>query len=801
MESTATEALKFMSNNHSSNKIAVIIGAGPAGLTAAFELLNKTDIKPIILEQSGDIGGISRTINYKGNRIDIGGHRFFSKSDRVMKFWLDLMPIQTAPAKDTVLLGRPLSPVEYDRPFETDPQKTDKVMLIRKRLSRILFMRKFFDYPISLTLKTVVNLGLFRMFKIGLSYIKAKIFPIKKEKSLEHFLINRFGTELYKTFFKDYTEKVWGVTCDKIKPEWGAQRIKGLSIARAVKHAIVAAVRRDMSIGQKEIETSLINQFLYPKYGPGQLWQVVADIVKSKGGQIYLNHKVTGVKSQNDKIIALRVKDEKTQETREFKADFVFSSMAVRDLIEAMGQKVPEGVRKIAAGLCYRDFITVGLLARKLKIKNNTDIKTVNDIIPDNWIYIQERDVKVGRLQVFNNWSPYMVADENTVWLGLEYFCNVGDELWDMPDEKFKALAVSELVKIGVIDAEDVLDGVVIRVEKTYPAYFGSYDNFDVIRSYTDGFPNLFLIGRNGMHRYNNQDHSMLTAMTAVENIVNGVTAKDNIWQVNSEEEYHEMKLTAIESITDAYTRGEGENPDYNPDVYWTDTSIAYPYYPTVRHRKRFIINEIGKYGVNSNTFIFDYGCGEGSVLNEIKDIFGLGDNQLAGCDISAKAVELARQKIKSQHLYAEVFPRLSQKCNFIICSEVIEHTKDYFHILNWIRNNLAAGGRVILTTQAGKIHASDRYTGHMQHFEIAHLDAILKHLGFEIEKSRLWGFPFFTLQKYLTNLKFEKVRQNYLEGELTLRKKIVFEIANVLFYLHDFVKSGPQIYIVARKK
>ena len=522
--------MKFMSENRYSNKTAVIIGAGPAGLTAAFELLDKTDIKPIIFEQTEDIGGISKTVNYKGNRIDIGGHRFFSKSERVMQFWLNLFPIGT------------------------DPEKQDKVMLLRKRISRILFMRKFFDYPISLTLKTVANLGIFRTFKITLSYIKARIFPIKEEKSLEHFLINRFGRELYKTFFRDYTEKVWGVSCDKIRPEWGAQRIKGLSITRAIKHAVKAVVRRDMSIGQKEIETSLISQFLYPKYGPGQLWQVVADIVKSKGGQIYLSHKVVGIKSQNDEIISLKVKNEKTQELKEFKADFVFSSMPVRDLIEAMGQDVPQNVREIAAGLCYRDFITVGLLVKKMKIKNDTDIRTINDIIPDNWIYIQEKDVKIGRLQIFNNWSPYMVADRNTVWLGLEYFCNEGDEFWNTPDKNLREFAISELVKIGIIDRQDVLDGVVIRMEKTYPAYFGSYDRFDVVGNYTDSFINLFLIGRNGMHRYNNQDHSMLTAMTAVENIVNGVTTKDNIWQINSEEEYHETKITAVENLTEAYT-------------------------------------------------------------------------------------------------------------------------------------------------------------------------------------------------------------------------------------------------------
>jgi len=525
-----------------SHKTAIIIGAGPAGLTAAFELLDKTDIKPIIFEQTGDIGGISKTVNYKGNRIDIGGHRFFSKSDRVMKFWLDLMPIQTAQAKDDILLNRDLSFVEYKATVEADPQKQDNVMLIRKRLSRILFLRKFFDYPISLTLATVANLGIFRMFKIGISYIKARIFKIKNEKSLEDFLINRFGKELYKTFFKDYTEKVWGITCDKINPEWGAQRIKGLSITRAIIHAIKAVLRRDASIGQKETETSLISQFLYPKYGPGQLWEILADVIKSKGGQLFLNNTVVGLENKNDKIASVTVRDEKTKELKRVQADFVFSTMPVKDLIENMEQDVPQNVKDVADGLCYRDFVTVGLLAKKLKIKNNTDIKTVNGIVPDNWIYIQERDVKIGRLQIFNNWSPYMVADENTIWMGLEYFCKEGDSLWNMPDEQFGKFAVSELVKIGIIDSVDVLDTVVIRVPKTYPAYFGSYDNFDVIRNYTDKMKNLFLIGRNGMHRYNNQDHSMLTAMMAVENIIKGVESKNNIWDVNAEEDYHETK-------------------------------------------------------------------------------------------------------------------------------------------------------------------------------------------------------------------------------------------------------------------
>jgi protoporphyrinogen oxidase len=534
-------------------RTAIIIGAGPAGLTAAYELLNKTDIIPIVFEQTSDIGGISKTVNYKGNRIDIGGHRFFSKSDRVMNFWLDLMPIQTSPSKDDILLGRDLPPIEHKKEIKADPQKEDVVMLIRKRLSRILFLRKFFDYPISLTLVTIANLGIFRTFRITLSYLKARIFKIKEEKSLEDFLINRFGKELYKTFFKDYTEKVWGITCDKINPEWGAQRIKGLSITRAIKHAVKALIYKDKSIGQKEVETSLISQFLYPKFGPGQFWELVVEKIKAKGGQVNLEHKIIGFENQNGKFNSVTIRNEKTGEEKKVIGEYIFSTMPVKELIEGM-QNVPQNVKQVADGLCYRDFITVGLLAKKLKIKNNTNIKTVNNIVPDNWIYIQEKDVKIGRLQIFNNWSPYMVASEDSVWLGLEYFCNEGDEIWNKSDEQMQDFAISELEKIGIINRQDVIDTVVVRVGKTYPAYFGTYDKFDVIRNYTDSFANLFLIGRNGMHRYNNQDHSMLTAMTAVENIITGENGKDNIWQVNAEEDYHETKMTSVENLTEAYT-------------------------------------------------------------------------------------------------------------------------------------------------------------------------------------------------------------------------------------------------------
>ncbi|MCL6473009.1 MAG: NAD(P)/FAD-dependent oxidoreductase [Firmicutes bacterium] len=525
-------------------KSAIIIGAGPAGLTAAYELLNKTDIKPIIFEMTGDIGGISKTVNYKGNRIDIGGHRFFSKSDRVMQWWQDILPLQGKPSRDDILLERavPLSK-DADAP---DPEKTDKVMLIRSRLSRIFFLRKFFDYPVTLNLNTFANLGLVRVARIGLSYIKVRLMPIREERSLEDFFINRFGKELYLTFFKDYTEKVWGIPCSEINPEWGAQRIKGLSITKAVFHALKSIFSKDSSISQKDTETSLIGQFMYPKLGPGQMWEEVVRKIQGKGAEIYLNHQVVEIKPKDNKIAEVKVKDMATGKTKTIKGDYFFSTMPVRELVQAFTEGVPPRVSKIAKGLIYRDFITVGLLLKKLKIKNKTKHKTFNDIIPDNWIYIQERDVKIGRLQVFNNWSPYLVKNENTVWVGLEYFCNEGDELWSMTDKDFTEFAIGELAKIDIIEKSDVLDSMVLRMPKAYPAYFGTYGQFDTIRSFVDKFDNLFLIGRNGMHRYNNMDHSMLTAMVAVENIINGVTTKDNIWAVNAEKEYHEEKAKIV---------------------------------------------------------------------------------------------------------------------------------------------------------------------------------------------------------------------------------------------------------------
>ena len=524
-------------------KKAVIIGAGPAGLTAAYELLDKTDIIPVIYEMSEDIGGISKTVNYKGNHIDIGGHRFFSKSDRVMRWWLDIMPLQGSeePNDKTQIHYQKAATFIELKADGPSPEKEDLVMLIRSRLSRIYFLRKFFDYPIRLSFDTFAKLGLVRIFKIGMSYVKARLFPIRQEKSLEDFFINRFGKELYGTFFKDYTEKVWGNKCSEISPEWGAQRIKGLSITKAIWHALKNIFQTSHSIEQKNIETSLIEQFMYPKFGPGQLWEQVAKTIQAKGGKIHLRHHVVGFKNSQNSIQQVKIKN--LTEGVEFlaDADYIFSTMPVRELISGI-EGAPENVREIAQGLIYRDFITVGLLLRKLKIKNETNLATPSHLVPDNWIYIQEREVKLGRLQIFNNWSPYMVKDPNTAWIGLEYFRNEGDELWTKEDTEFSRFAIDELALIDIIDPQDVLDSVVIRMPKTYPAYFGSYDRFDDLRKFVDSFENLFLVGRNGMHRYNNQDHSMLTAMVAVENIINEVKTKNNIWDVNTEQTYHEKK-------------------------------------------------------------------------------------------------------------------------------------------------------------------------------------------------------------------------------------------------------------------
>ncbi len=519
---------------------AIVIGAGPAGLTAAYELLHRTDIQPIVLEATRDIGGISKTVSYKGNRIDVGGHRFFTKSDRVLQWWCTILPMQGRPARDDLAHKRdvPLS-TEPDAP---DPEQSDRVMLVRKRTSRILFGRKLFDYPLTPDLRTLSALGLARAAKIVSSYLHSQLSPRRPEESLEDFLINRFGRELYITFFRDYTEKVWGVPCRRIAAEWGTQRIKGLSVQRVMADAARSLFHRGRSWRQENIETSLIRWFLYPKLGPGQMWTEVARAITGRGGQIRLGHRVVRLLSREGRVDRVLAREEATGRMTEFKGDLFFSSMPVKDLIAAMEPRVPDTVRQVAQGLAYRDFITVGLLLRRLKTDGHVTSRDGNGTVPDCWLYVQEPDVKMGRLQVFNNWSPYLVADPRNTWVGLEYFCTEGDDLWRMPDGELLAFAARELCRLGFIESHDVLDGTILRTPKAYPAYFGTYDRFGVVREFTDTFANLYLIGRNGMHRYNNQDHSMLTAMTAVDNIINDIEDKERLWAVNTEAAYHEAK-------------------------------------------------------------------------------------------------------------------------------------------------------------------------------------------------------------------------------------------------------------------
>ncbi len=548
-------------------KIAVIAGAGPAGLTAAYELLKRTDIKPIVFEATDAIGGIAQTFNYKGNRIDIGGHRFFSKSDRVMRWWFNILPLQGAPAADTAEKGHEIDyateaimeylcpectptpgpsplggggthPLTITRPAP-DPEKEDRVMLQRPRLSRIYYKRAFFPYPISITLLVARRLGLWNTFMIGMSYIKAQAFPIKDESHLDAFYINRFGRRLYETFFRDYTEKVWGVKCGEIRSDWGAQRVKGLSLRRAVAHAIKDLLSSDFKKSQEERETSLITRFYYPKYGPGQMWETVADEVKQCGGEVRMKHKVSGVHMTDGKVTSVTVEDTVSGKREDIACDHFFSTMPVKHLMGMISPEVPTQVREVADGLAYRDFLTVGILLNKLHVKERG--KHPAKDVPDNWIYIQEGDVRVGRVQIFNNWSPYMVDNyKDHVWIGMEYFVNEGGDLWVMDDQKLIEFGIAELEKIDFIKKEDVVDACILRMPKAYPAYIGSYDQLDTVRDFVVKIPNLHLIGRNGMHRYNNQDHSMLTAMMTVDNIVEGKEDSSNIWDVNVEMVYHE---------------------------------------------------------------------------------------------------------------------------------------------------------------------------------------------------------------------------------------------------------------------
>ncbi|HEX9508921.1 MAG TPA: NAD(P)/FAD-dependent oxidoreductase, partial [Puia sp.] len=572
-------------------KKAIIIGAGPAGLTAAYELLKRTDIIPVILEKSGDIGGISKTINYKGNRMDMGPHRFFSKSERVMNWWLQMMPLQESADSLTISYQnktREINTVNSNDAISSDSlndtdatiqgkKDPDKVMLVIQRLTRIYFLRKFFAYPIQLGFDTLKTLGLVRTIKIMVSFLWIRLFPIKEEKSLEDFIINKFGKQLYLLFFKDYTEKVWGVPCHEISAEWGAQRIKGVSLSKAIAQALKTMVRQKKGkgdINQKGTETSLIEQFLYPKKGPGSLWEETARQIEEMGGKIYFHQDVQRIYTQENAITSVNTINSQTGQTGAWEGDYFFSTMPVQELVAGMEADVPSAVREVAAGLQYRDFINVGILLRQLSSRNKAGGYEKLEL-KDNWIYIQERDVKVGRLMIYNNWGDGMIKDPNTTWIGMEYFCNKTDAFWALSDEAIQQTAIQELEKMDLANVEDVLDITVRRMEKTYPAYFGTYERFGEIRSFTDQFENLFLVGRNGMHKYNNADHSMLCSMVAVDNIEAGITSKANLWSINTEQEYHEEK-TGVEQSREQEGREYELLPSFLDYVWRNKGNRAY---------------------------------------------------------------------------------------------------------------------------------------------------------------------------------------------------------------------------------
>lgn len=468
------------------NKKVVIIGAGPSGLTAAYELC-KARVESVILEKDGIIGGISRTINHNGYLFDIGGHRFFTKVKVVEDFWQEIL--------------------------------SSKQFVRRSRLSRIYYNKKFFHYPLRVT-NALFGLGILNSLLTVLSYSKARLTPVYPEVTFEDWVSNRFGKRLYQTFFKTYTEKVWGIPCHEISAEWASQRIQGLSLFSAIKNSIIPAAN-----GKNSPIKTLIDSFDYPVKGPGMMWETVAEIVESRGCRTQLNAQVEKIFWDKQGVKSLKISNSDGTEKVVSGSDFI-SSMPIRELIRKMEPEVPAEITEAAAKLNYRDFLTVAIVINK------------PDIFQDNWIYIHEPTVKVGRIQNFKNWSPEMVPDQTKTCLGLEYFCTEGDELWKMADEKLIELATKELETLGFISPQDVVDGAVVKMPKAYPVYDSGYaDALKTIRDFLRHFPNLYLVGRNGMHKYNNQDHSMLTAMLSVKNILG---ENHDVWEVNVEQDYHE---------------------------------------------------------------------------------------------------------------------------------------------------------------------------------------------------------------------------------------------------------------------
>lgn len=479
-----------------SDRRVVIVGGGPAGLTAGYELVTKHALQPIVLEKLDKVGGIARTESLNGFHFDMGGHRFFTKSEEVNRFWHEVL------ADD---------------------------FLLRPRLSRIYYDKAFFDYPLK-PMNALARLGITQSALIGLSYLKWQLFPYREEETFEQWVTNRFGRRLFKIFFKSYTEKVWGISTSELKAEWAAQRIKNLDL----KAAIV-----NMFIKNGNSITSLIEEFHYPRLGPGMLWNRVREGIEDRGGQVRLNSNVVGFKRNSRRIESVVVAhcDSRTEEIPG--TDFI-SSMPIPAFINGLDPPAPNHVIEAANKLKFRDFLTVCLIIDRPQL------------FPDNWIYVHYPDVKVGRIQNFKNWSPDMVPDASKTSLGLEYFCNQGDELWSMSDEELIELGSREIEMINLAKDEEVIDGAVFRVENTYPIYDSDYREYlSVVREYLENFENFQTIGRNGLHRYNNQDHAMLTGMFAVRNMVLG--EQNDLWVVNAEQEYlEEVKDTQIRQVQEA---------------------------------------------------------------------------------------------------------------------------------------------------------------------------------------------------------------------------------------------------------
>jgi protoporphyrinogen oxidase len=468
----------------------VIIGAGPAGLTAAYMLAKAGVTRVTVLEADDIVGGISRTAQYKGFRFDIGGHRFFTKIAPVEQLWHEILGPE----------------------FISVP-----------RLSRIHYNGKFFDYPLKAG-NALSGLGIINAVRIVGSYVKWHYRPYPIEENFEQWVTNRFGRRLYEIFFKTYTEKVWGIPCTEIRAEWAAQRIQGLSLARAILNA-TAINKRSNSI------KTLIHEFQYPRLGPGQMWEACRDQVVERGHRVLLKHYANRIELAGGKVVAVHA--ETPEGPRTFEAEHVIGTMPIRSLVRALTPKAPAAVAEAAEGLRYRDFLVVALILNQEKL------------FPDNWIYIHTPGVKVGRIQNFNNWSAAMVPEPGKTCLGLEYFCFKGDGLWDSNDADLIAQAGRELEALGLAKQADVVDGTVIRMPKAYPIYDAAYRaHLDVVRDFIDPIPNLHTVGRNGMHKYNNQDHSMLAAMMAVSNMQG--TTSHNLWDVNTDFDYHEeQKLEA----------------------------------------------------------------------------------------------------------------------------------------------------------------------------------------------------------------------------------------------------------------